>query len=744
MSEQEKGGVAVDEAAPELDDQAEEERGKAPAKPENKPEEKAEAKDDDGAERADPASRAGGAAEGLKDLSGVSNTNRFLHAAGAPFRVAGDFIGRDQYIVNVATDEPIRTQAVSKTRLDEIEHGYEEPDGFARLLDRVLPKRTVVLLGPAGQGKRATALRLLTRLQVTSIHVIDNAADLAELADRLEPDAAYVLFDPVRPDRLRGVVLQSLDAALERFHGRLFITVDADGPISDEDLRDYLVEPCPPPVALRVLHRQLDWRLGPSVRARLLALPEVRALVDELLADQGDSGPRVARDLAVLLSEEIGEDGVIDLERVHARLTRHRADDLDMWFRGLRDLPTRCHAIALAVLNGLPTEYVAEASARLRAIIESELPALMLTEGVLVPRVVDPFGTSRQTRLRRLRAHAREGEFRGTSGWTPVEVEEYLDPSYVPAVLERAFRQYEIQSQLLEWMSGLVRHASQTVRIQSAFSLGMFAACGFEQVQLRLLMPWAGSDDLRLRQAAAIALRYPASLPKLRNTVRRLIRRWYGSKSQPALQSTAALSYGYSYGIQQPDVAMDALDRLAAMDKWQVALGVGEALANLLLEHDTAIATDIFLALLRWLDDREKMPTAEIAFLVMANYLAVEDDLEAVRPRLDFWPGLLDLADREPSLRGALALLWQRVLSSSRFSRVAMDTLENWAGDAEFDPRGARALASLALAASEGQERTRLLFLRATDQWTEHTNLKPKWKAAAAVRSVLGGPEGAW
>jgi hypothetical protein len=396
------------------------------------------------------------------------------------------------------------------------------------------------------------------------------------------------------------------------------------------------------------------------------------------------------------------------------------------------------------VLNGLPTEYVAEASARLRAIIENDLPALMLTEGVLVPRVVDPFGASRQTRLRRLRAHTREGEFRGTSGWTPVEVEEYLDPAYVPAVLERAFRQYEIQSQLLEWMAGLVRHGSQTVRTQSAYALGMFAACGFEQVQLRLLMPWAGSEDLRLRQAAAIALRYPAGLPKLRNTVRRQIRRWYGMKGQPALQSTAALAYGYSYGIMQPEVALEALDRLAEMDKWIVALAVGEALGNLIHEHEATMATEIFLALLRWLDDREKSQTGELAFLVMAGWLLVEDDLEAPRPRLDFWPGLLDLADREPKLRGALALLWQRVLSSAYFARKAAEMLEDWAADAEYDERACRALVSLATAASDGHDRIRLLFLRAADQWTEHTNLKPKRKAAAAVRSALGGPKGAW
>jgi hypothetical protein len=492
-----------------------------------------------------------------------------------------------------------------------------------------------------------------------------------------------------------------------------------------------------------VLRKHLDWRLSVSMRTRLLAMPEVGDLVTELLADHG-SAPRRARDLAGILSEEINEDGLVDLGRVRARMARQEADDLDMWFRSLQDLPTRCHAIALAVLDGLPTEYVAEASARLYRILRSELPSVFLTNEVLVPRAADPFGTSRETRLRRLRARARDGVYWGATGHTPAEVEEYVDPAYVPGVLQRAWRQYEIQAHLLEWLGWLVEHDSGVVRARSAYAVGVLADLAFDQVQQQALVPWAGSDSARRRDAAAIALQYPAANPELRFNVRRLIRRWYTNKAVPRLQATAALAFGYSFGVLQPDAALEHLERLALVDNAEVALAVGRALGYLLLEHDTAVATDVFVALVRWLDDRERLLTGELAFLVLAM-LWIDEDPEAPRPRVDMWPALLELADREPTLRGSLAYLWHRVLSGGHFPDAAARILEDyWAINVEADELACTVFGRMALAAAEGRERTRRVLLRAADEWTEPRNLRPKPKAAAAVRAVLGGTRGAW
>jgi hypothetical protein len=696
---------------------------------------------------AEPTSRAGGGGTGMLNVANPSSAHGFLHSAGVMFagdaRVDGEVIGGDKIVYQLGEAEPIRIRVLSRSECDEVEHGYEESDEFGKLLDRVMTRRTVVLQGPSGRGKKATAIRLLQRMQIETMHRIESDFDLARLSDRLVPAAAYVLFNPARPEKLRGAVLRSLDAELERLHGRLFITIDLDAPIADRDLRDYLVEHCAAPEKLKILSRHLDWRLSVATRTRLLALPEVAELIAELLSDDGP-GPRRARDLASLISEEIGEDGVLDVVRVRERMTRHRTDDLDMWFRSLQDLPTRCHAIALAVFSGMPTEYVAEASVRLRKLLEADLRSVELAPGVFVHQGVDPFGTSRPTRLRRLRATVRSARFLGASGLTPTEVEEYIAPDYARGVIERAWRQYEIQKPMLEWLGELVKHDSEPVRVQSAYVVGLLASYAFELTQQRALQPWAESDNPRLREAAAIGLRFTAGDPRFRWTVKRVIRRWYLNKGKPHLQATAALAYGLAIGPEEPDDALEFLDRLAAIDNAEVAVAVGRALAGLLLDHDVAVATDLFVALLRWLDNRYKRLTAELAFLFLAQLYTYEDPTGASASTPN-WPLLLDLADREPALRGALAHLWHRVLGGTNFPDEAANVLEMyWAGQVEFDDRACQVFGKLAVAMAEGRERTRLLLLRAADQWTKPTNLRPKRKAATAVRAALGGPEGVW
>src|SRR5690349_3352511 len=165
MSDEEPAGIAIDELLFGDEDGDEEEDAFEPA-PEPAPAERPQLKREERkVERPDPASRAGGGVDGMKELTVISNTHRFLRAAITPFTYAGDHLGSGEYIVVDPPDEPIRLRALPAARLDEIEHGYEEPDRFAMLLDRVRHRRTIVLRGPAGHGKRATALRLLSRLE---------------------------------------------------------------------------------------------------------------------------------------------------------------------------------------------------------------------------------------------------------------------------------------------------------------------------------------------------------------------------------------------------------------------------------------------------------------------------------------------------------------------------------------------------------------------------------------------------
>jgi hypothetical protein len=419
-------------------------------------------------------------------------------------------------------------------------------------------------------------------------------------------------------------------------------------------------------------------------------------------------------------------------------MARRSSDDIDIWFRTLPYVKTRCYAIALAVLNGLPTEYVAEAAEKLRVRLEPAAPSMLLGPDSVLPRLEpgDPFASSRQDRLWRLRARTRRDRFLSAVGWVPTEVVEYADDAYAAGVVERAWREYQIQDQLLDWLRDLGTHPADPVRANATAALGLLATHAFEQVRERVLEAWAASADEREREAAAFTLQVPADTPGLQIRAKRLTRKWYSDRTNPATQATAARSFGYSIGRADPEYALTNLDRLAMVDSWIVAVAVGHGLADLLAADIDRRAAGIFATLLRWLDDRERGPTGELAFLTLASYLDVEPDPAADRPRVDEWPALLELADRHPRLRGALAHLWRRVLHGIRAS-LADKVLRGWAGYAEYDDRLCVVLGQFARAVAEGHERSRQHLLRQAAEWVGPTELRPLPKAAAAVRSAL-------
>src|SRR5207302_4310013 len=124
----------------------------------------------------------------------------------------------------------------------------------------------------------------------------------------------------------------------------------------------------------------LSYLLTDEVRAaETLGQEGIEALVAEKL-DGAGSTCEVAAVLARLLSREADP---FDADRVRELMRRRSSDGFDIWFGGMADLSLRTFAIALAVLNGLPYEDVADAARRLRGRL-ARTPALRLTAGAEV------------------------------------------------------------------------------------------------------------------------------------------------------------------------------------------------------------------------------------------------------------------------------------------------------------------------------------------------------------------------
>src|SRR5262249_17793076 len=97
----------------------------------------------------------------------------------------------------------------------------------------------------------------------------------------------------------------------------------------------------------------------------------------------------------------------------------------------------------------------------------------------------------------------------------------------------------------------------------------------------------------------------------------------------------------------------------------------------------------------------------------------------------------LSLADRDPQLRGGLAVLWRQVLNGADYAENATGVLERWARMLDPDDRGTAVLGRLARAIGDGHPRTRQLLLRQAAMWTSTRNLDPTPRAAEAVRVAL-------
>ena len=137
---------------------------------------------------------------------------------------------------------------------------------------------------------------------------------------------------------------------------------------------------------LRHLGQPSEFRLSRDVADDLLS----RADVTDLLAQQLGSGPscRLAVELAEAIADEadlVGAGNDFDLEKVKEWKSRRGAEDFDIWFADLGDIRSRCFAIALAVLNGLPYDAVARGARALYR--EFERPPYMVMASAMTRRL---------------------------------------------------------------------------------------------------------------------------------------------------------------------------------------------------------------------------------------------------------------------------------------------------------------------------------------------------------------------
>lgn len=668
-------------------------------------------------------------------------SDRYAYVREAQQRFGGDAVGGDKFVFHLSSgrqSSPLRP--LSPSLAEFARSAFVAPDDWEKVRLDFRERRTVLLRGSSGHGRPTMAIRLLQTVEAIVIYQLDPRIDLARMSERLavgrvERGTAFLLCDPDEIGKLDAYTFQSLESALEAVDARLVVTVGTELSFRDDGLLRYQISLPAAPSKREILSRHLSHRLEDEVRAeQVLAQREVAELVDETVDRPGVTCEAVAV-LAMLLARASDRAGdQVDVAWIRAQLLRRHIDEFDMWFDSLVDLELRCFAVALAVLNGLPLEDVADAARRLYRRLSDGGPITLDDDATLRVTDVDPFRITPARLLRTLQARVTQTEIRTPYGYAPAAVVSYRDPGYARRVIERVWQGYRIQDELLAWLEDLVGSPSDQVRVYAGTTVGALATLAFEFVRRRALHFWANSDLLSKREAVADALRVAAERPELAPAAQWLVDGWYRSR-EVELQCTAALALGTRLGRPDAAGAIRALERLLRRTDLWVRIGIGRGFTSLLIEDAEALVPLFYGVLERCLADPRRASSAQFVFLFVANDLLTEvrDAGGSVNRR----PTLLSLAQDHEHLRRPLIRLWARALAGGNHVRLAEAVLRHWASYAESDEdtrdalaRTVREVAALDPAAGSAARR----LVRA---WNSDEELVPMPYVARALGDVL-------
>ncbi|MGK5683266.1 hypothetical protein [Actinoplanes sp. URMC 104] len=668
--------------------------------------------------------------------------------------VRGDQVAGNKFVLRVGGAEPAPLREVDTALTDPVRHAFVDPQDWPATRAAVQSRRLVLLRGGAGHGRVAAAIRLLQTPADRPIFHLDRDVDLHDFPRWLDADAAgekplpigagFLLCDPSGKARLEGWLLHQIATALEQRDARMVLTIDADLVLNDDDVGDFAVALGRPSPHRVILASHLRWRLterfdgaaAAAMTTRILADERVAEVVDETLHD--GRPVKMAANLALMIDQQFDGERV-DVDRLREQIDERVVEDFDIWFGALPDVPARSTAIALAVLNGLPYESVVHAARNLCDLLDGPPQPVGPGTPMLRPPWRDPFALTNREMLRMLRARTRQTTELGDFGRTPIEVVEYIDRDRPRSVLDHVWHQYRFQQPLLEWLRDLATNPSLDVRTYAGTALGVLSTYAFDFVHNQALRPLALHDNTWSWDVVAYAMRIPAQDTRLYPLVRRMANRLQGNSAHPQAQATSARVRGLALAPVDLQGALDRLDRMAMIDTWEVAWGIGASFADLIAEDEDRYGPELLRRMARWQTDSRRMLAGQAVFQHVAQHLLAYVDVGkgTGRENSQIWPGLLYLADSRPVLRPTLIACWAKVLNSGVMASGAAGALNLWADYAESFDEVRTALVRLLSAVATTSPRTRAIVLRHAASWDWPDTPFPLPETAAAVMKAL-------
>lgn len=622
--------------------------------------------------------------------------------------------------------------ALSAEALDEA-LAFVAPRDYRRVAGFAAPRPLTVLTGAEGSGREATARHLLAaQTGRQAIHVVHPDTDFALLTSQpLPKGVGIVLADATAraAASLTEFTLRQLVDALGAAGQKMIVTATPDLPWGCRAVTAHCVTLGPPPDPAAVVAAQFRRRFGSADQATARMLLGRRDVRDLIAARATADRPMMdAALLATLLADAAGNPETM-AANAELGMKANAAGEIGDWFESLADDPRdQYYAIALAVLNGLPNEKVADAGKRLGRLLAPE------TAERRDEQRREPFGGGRRPRLQRVRAIQTSRESSQGSDEASELVVRYLNRDYPRRLLRHVWEEYdEERGALTRWLRELGSSALEDVHIGAGVAAAALAITSYEHVFQTIVLPWARSRDIDQQDAAAVALQTIGEDPRFATRVGRLIEEWAQPEAEVSLQVTAARSYGARFGAQRIDEAAGVLSELAAIQQWPVTRAVARSLTELIATDTPAVTARVFNLLGEWVSGRSPYvrSTGRLAFLFAAADLVVRVPERVSGERAAKWPALLRL-DLEPGYSPIIRYLWANALNSADLHEPARDVLTAWAKSLETNRRGCEALARM-LAGAASTDRTRLILHRLAGQWSGRGGGGPAPRAAAIL-----------
>lgn len=636
---------------------------------------------------------------------------------------AQQVFGGSQYVFSMG-GESVRMAEMPSEEIDETQETYIQATDHEMLVQKVAALSRVVLLrGADGIGKYATVRALLVESGRRHMYRLDPTADLKHFDAQAVPAGAGFVLENLpqsAADSLTSFDLSSLDAALRKCDGQLFVTMSSKVRLPDTDLERRVTEVSARADPCDVVRAHVHWRSGPGKAARarrILARPDVTALVDAM-ADT----PTLARaaEAGRLLAELTGPDEEI------ARRVAERLEQLDLcdpqsvvpWLEELPDLATQCLAVSTAVFGGEAYETVAALAERLRDLLQPPETA----EHPDRPRN-QPFTSSGSQRLKAIHAILIDSEVATRHGGARGRVVRFQDPDTALRVLEVVWAEYDALREVLPvWLRRCAAHQLPTVGVRAAVAAGVLAQRAFEAIREQVLMPWAMDREPRLRHAAATALYVAAEDTVHTEAVHNLVSAWSGAGTESRLRAVAARSWRILFEKEGAEQAWALLHALAAAEELDVVDAVCTSVTEYMALEEGRYQREALDLVDQWAESGNYGPArrfvGQLSFLYAANDLLGPAHGDAHEGTVQLWPELLRAAASDPVRQREIAVLWAAVLNSAEVFESAQEILAKWARLVEPDQRGRRALARL-LAACVSTPRTERIIRHQAMAWTQ-------------------------